>query len=301
MAVQQYNIGDHTIILVPGTYKIVAIGPGGDGATGGTSSGKNSEQEKTVFGAYGGGGGAGAYIYIYTLEVSSLIALGLVINQNETKVFSSMTPLNIILNKEGLSGSPAGQIDTSVPVPGNSVAPLGVFFKGSRGGGAGGTQGTRLTDTLPQTTTGGLGDHGNGDDSIVGVLTGRGNHRAAGDGASGGGGNPVSVANGGDGGVGANDNGLVMDDAKMTTITHAELATYINGGSGGHGSAPASRPAVTGMPGGTGGGGGGAWTSGLNGAVSGAPSAGLNGAGGAGGLGGTGSVWIMELVNQKTR
>ncbi|MCL2629287.1 MAG: hypothetical protein FWD33_01145 [Alphaproteobacteria bacterium] len=288
MSVQQYNVGNHTLILMPGSYKLIAIGPGGDGARGGTSlpNGTNQSTSGVINGARGGGGGAAGKVWIEEFNLASPIALAVIVDTSETKIFSSMVPIDVTLDKAG-SGSNVGGVDDSVPVPGSSVGVAPV--SGSRGGGAGGTRGSRGTGgPVDVPSQGGAGDYGNGADAVLGVLTGE--HRTGGNGAAGGGGNPVTNPGGaGDGGKGAEENGLVVDD----NTTLAEVAAAINGGSGGNGTAPSIRPAQTGMLGGNGGGGGGAWTSGAKGGTSGSPSAGVNGIGGPGGAGGVGTFWVI--------
>lgn len=300
-AVKQFT-SDSAELLFTGEYKIVAIGPGGDGARGGTSlpNGTNNNTSGTVYGARGGGGGGGGYVYIGTVNVTTPWAiLSMVIDEKETKMFGAV---NLTLNKDGLSGSNDGGISANVPKPGNSTATSAVY-DGSRGGGAGGTRGSRgpsVIDDIPE--NGGIGDYGNGDNAVLGPSPG-GGYRSGGDGAAGGGGNPVNSTPmaGGVGGKGAETNGLVIDDNTMLTITASEVAETINGGSGGNGSAPSSRPAQMGMPGGSGGGGGGSWTDGQNGGITGSPAVGVNAIGGAGGQGGKGSIWLMQFSKEKAR
>ncbi|MDR0726500.1 MAG: hypothetical protein LBF37_00380 [Rickettsiales bacterium] len=292
MAIYHYT-EDAFLIMGPGTYKVIAIGPGGNGGKGGTSNSNNNNTTQAVYGAMGGGGGAGGYVFEEIVEAPAMFAMSISITTIETKLQGAVT---LALNKDSvLSGSAAGGIDASVPVPGASVGASNPYV-GSRGGGAGGTRGSRATSSTPTPTTGGLGDYGNGATSVIGELTGNYDQRAGGAGAAGAG-NTVVATGAGEGGLGAEDNGLVVS----ANTTAADVAQMVSAGNGGSGSQPASRPAQAGIPGGDGGGGGGSWTSGANGEAPTTSSVGVNGQGGDGGAGGKGCVWVIEISQQKTR
>lgn len=61
MSIQHFTEGASFATIGAGTYKVVAIGPGGNGGKGGTSNGSNRDSGMVV-GANGGGGGAGGYV-----------------------------------------------------------------------------------------------------------------------------------------------------------------------------------------------------------------------------------------------
>lgn len=159
------------------------------------SNSSNSLTSGAVYGANGGGGGAGGYVFETVVDAPAYFALSMSINGYETKLMGSVT---VTLNKDSaLSGYPSGGpvTQTQVPVPGNSLGTTP--YIGSRGGGAGGTYGKRGTANDDTPRNGGIGDNGNGSNSVLGVLTG--DHRDGGYGAAGGGGNPItSSLNGGD-------------------------------------------------------------------------------------------------------
>lgn len=279
--------------LMPGSYKIVAIGPGGDGANGNKSTGSNSAQYGTVDGADGAAGGAGGYVYVNTITLENMATLGVTVSDTETSIlindfFTGESVLNLSIPKaENANGV----------IPGNSVG--NETYSGSRGGGAGGPMGRRGSTNIPAAVPGGTGDYGDGEPSTPGSMQTTNTYSAALGGKGGNNpGNSISTGNlvWGKGGIGAKDNGLEITAENIASITVQDVATKINGGNGTDGSTPSSRPAVTGMPGTSGSGGGGAWLSGTDGTPSGSPSAGVNGDGGVAGIGGKGCVWIKDIV-----
>lgn len=290
MALRQYTEELKSRSMIEGKkYRIIAIGPAGAGGNGGKSTGKNNTVSGEVLGAYGGGGGAGAYIYVgeFTATADGSMAIAVQTDKimiraetdDEEKIFS----LEIPTSGNGGSSLISG---ISVSKPGDSIS-SGVYV-GSRGGGAGGTWGSRNSG-VPSTTQGGIGTNGDGASSVPGTLIG--SHRSAGVGAVGGG-NPITTQ--GAGGQGLKDSGFEITVDNVLSLTANQIAKHISGGNGGTGSAPAMRAVQAGIGGGEGGGGGGAWTSGNNGGMSGSTSAGVNGNGGIGGIGGTGCVWIYD-------
>lgn len=291
MAFKQYTATLTEETIAAGEYYVVAIGPGGTGATGGTSTGSNSKPGARTDGAAGGAGGAGAYVFVDKM-VSEGGTLTVRITQDATILSGA---LSLSIPKAG-SGSEVGGAGGIPAVPGNSLSASN--YVGSRGGGAGGMYGTKITSgTQPNQSpvAGGLGTNGNGDPSTVGSISGT--VRAGGKGGKGG----ANTEGAGLGGRGAQANGLSITSSNIKTITAMEIAQRIAGGNGSNGTAPASRVANTGISGGNGGGGGGAWTSGSNGTTATAPGYGVNGKGGTGGAGGLGAVWLMEVIQQKER
>ena len=286
MALLSYkSAGQYSTTLEAGTYRVVVIGPGGDGAKGGTSSANNYRPATRDDGAAGGGGGGGAYVFVNTYENVS--------GNLEIEISGDATRLSGAINVEvpqAGSGSPNGGVGNVPGVPGASVD--GTNYVGSRGGGAGGNAGTRISSgTMPSASPipGGQGSNGDGESSTVGTL--RGTVRSGGTGGKGG----DNIDGAGIGGRGASVNGLSITESNILTLSANDIAHYISGGNGSNGTAPASRPSMTGVAGGKGGGGGGAWTSGQNGANPTSPGRGINGQGGAGGAGGTGAVWLLKL------
>lgn len=294
MALLQYlEEGQFSTNLETGDYKVIVIGPGGDGGKGGTSIGSNLSTASRVDGAAGGGGGGGAYVYVNTFYNVPAGELHIIIRETDTTLFG---PILITIPKAG-SGNTIGD-NSNVPAqPGDSIGEQG--FIGSHGGGAGGNFGIKVTSgDFPEVTPirGGQGSHGNGEDSTIGTITDT--VQAGGKGGKGGA-NPRLAA--GSGGFGASANGVHITEQNFLQITAEYLAEKITGGNGSNGTAPASRQAVTGISGGNGGGGGGAWTNGKDGAKAIAPGRGVNGKGGNGGIGGLGAVWLMKLKNNTTK
>ena len=169
--------------------------------------------------------------------------------------------------------------------------PIIVFS--SRGGGAGGPKGFCGYKREPVATDGGIGDNGNGKPGTLGKKVSTCMYEGLF--GAGGGDNPSEILHSGLGGIGAENNNLVINPSNMETITINEIAQKINGGNGSIGTSPAKRPARTGISAADGGGGGGSWTDGEKGGKATAPGFGVNGKGGEGGKGGTGSIWIMKI------
>ncbi len=284
-----------TLGLMPGTYKIVAIGPGGDGANGNKATGDNGAQYGTVDGADGAGGGAGAYIYMETFSLEAIATVGITITAQETSIIiADFMNSSQILKSISL---PKAESANGV-IPGNSLAAEN--YHGTSGGGAGGLMGKRGTTVIPVKTDGGKGEFYNGADSIPGTLHTVNSYTAAKGGV--GGNNPASeIREGGRGGIGAQENGLDITADNFASVTLSDIAAKINGGNGTDGTAPASRPAATGIAGSAGAGGGGAWTSGADGTAASGTGAGVNGNGGIGGVGGVGCIWIKDIVLQQLK
>lgn len=287
MALLSYkSAGQYSTTLEAGTYRVVVIGPGGNGAKGGTSSANNYRPATRDDGAAGGGGGGGAYVFVNTYQNVEAGALNIEISENVTRLVGA---INLSIPKAG-SGSTVGGVGNTPAIPGDSVGAQG--YVGSRGGGAGGNPGIRVSSgTMPSISPipGGQGSNGSGESSTVGAV--RGTVRAGGTGGKG----AENIDGAGLGGRGASVNGLSITESNIMTLSADDIAQYIAGGNGSNGTAPASRPSMTGVAGGKGGGGGGAWTSGQNGVNPTSPGRGINGQGGAGGVGGTGAVWLLKI------
>lgn len=278
------------MMLDPGTYKIIAIGWGGDGAKGGTSPSGNNVTSGEVDGAVGAGGGAGAFVLFKELNLSSAGFISFNF-EPELKKLTLIGAVNAVIPQSG-SGNSAPVPPTSLtlsPIPGNSVAPADVEYVGTRGGGAGGSYGVRGSTTAPNATPGGLGTYGNGGAAVVPAISGT--VRPGGTGGAGGGNNAFS-GQGGQGGQGLQAVGVTE------SITLQDVVQAIKGGNGSNGTAPSSRPAQAGIAGAYGAGGGGAWTSGSDGAAPGAPGYHVNGAGGAGGIGGLPAVIVISMAQR---
>ncbi|MDR0727033.1 MAG: hypothetical protein LBF37_03130 [Rickettsiales bacterium] len=151
-------------MLNPGEYRIIAVGPGGDGAKGGTTTSHNNSVQQPVYGALGAGGGAGGYVFSEDVILSTVGFISFTIHPAHTELIGSVVQVNIPQAESG--SSLGGEVASVVSKAGNSQGVIGGYI-GSRGGGPGGTRGSRTASTVPTAIPGGLGDYGNGDTAVI--------------------------------------------------------------------------------------------------------------------------------------